>query len=501
MNTLLSILFILFFGVSIGIWIFFVFLLPFKYAIVGVFAVLAPFFALFIGNWKYFFLTFFVLGIPIQVKKTLYGYSLDHIGGPGGIDVVLADFAMLGLYAHWFFTSIFQKSKQVVLLSRFDCLLLAFVLINGLSLLNADDLTLGMIGFIRLVKVGLIYFYISHNIQKTKDFKWVLVVLLLGVLIQGSMSIAQYLLKRPIGLTFLGEVSEFSIRDHGGSKIMRPSGMMQGANSSALYMVMMLPLSFASLFWLKGRAMKILGLIIFFIGLFTLVITYSRGGWVGFLFSFPILLYLYFKKGFISYKKHYHFFLLISFVSMTALLYLSPKIIDRLFNTPSIPIYTRSFLNQTALNLIGSHPIMGVGINNFEESAHGVIREIPDPHHIFRYIKDNPIVHNLYLLVSAELGLLGLIIFLIFIYALLKKSWRYLYSDDPLISCLGIAFFCCFLGFMVTENFDFSYRLDQIYYLFWTLAALVVALSHLEGQSESKMVRNKTNATRSFHRL
>jgi hypothetical protein len=33
---------------------------------------------------------------------------------------------------------------------------------------------------------------------------------------------------------------------------------------------------------------------------------------------------------------------------------------------------------------------------------------------------------------------------------------------------------------MASEIFDFSYRLDQLFYLFWTLAGLTVAASRME---------------------
>lgn len=477
-----------FLGITLGIGLFFILLLPLRYAIVGLFVILAPSLALLTGRWKDFFLTFLVLGIPLQIKKTLYGYSLNHICGPGGIDITLADGALLALYIHWLYVIVTHKEERPFHLSKIDILVLIFIFINGLSLLNAFDLTLGIIDYIRIIKVALIYFYLANNIKRTKELKLVFLILLAGVFIHGGISIVQYLLGRPLGLVFFGEVGAFSGGEYYISQMTRPSGIMQGANTSALYLVAVIPFAFIAQFWMKNKGMKVFSFCIFIIGVFTLIITFSRGGWVGFFFSFPVLLFLSFKRGFISYRRHFHSFLLFGFVLFLVFLFLSPKIIDRVFHTPPLPIYARSFLNQVAFKMIGSHPITGVGLNNFAESAkaQNVIRDIPDPHNIFHFVSENPAVHNLYLLVSAEIGLFGLIIFLLILWALLKASWSSLQSDEPLISKLGCAIFCFILGFIVTEMFDFSYRLDQTFYLFWALAGLTVALTRMPETSSSK---------------
>lgn len=477
-----------FLGITIGIGLFFILLLPLRYAIVGLFVILAPSLALLTGRWKDFFLTFLVLGIPLQIKKTLYGYSLNHICGPGGIDITLADGALLALYIHWIYVIVTQKQERPVHFSKIDILVLLFIFINGLSLLNASDLTLGIIDYIRIIKVALIYFYLANNVKRTKEVKLVTLMLLVGVFIHSGISIVQYWLGRPLGLVFLGEVGDFKLQEYDIFQMTRPSGIMQGANTSALYLVSMIPLAFIAQFWMKEKGMKFFSFCVLIIGLFTLIVSFSRGGWVGFFFSFPLLLFLCFKRGIISYKKHFHYLMLFGFVLLLVFLFLSPQIIERLFDTPPIPFYTRSFLNHVAFRMIGSHPIAGVGLNNFAESAkaQNIIRDIPDPHNIFQFVSENPVVHNLYLLVCAEIGLFGLIIFLLILWALLKSSWSSLQSDEPLISRLGCALFCFMMGFIVTEMFDFSYRLDQTFYLFWALAGLIVALTRMPEKSLNK---------------
>jgi len=476
-----------FLATLMGVVVFFFLNLEGRYAFFGILILLTPFLALLSGQWKSFFLFLLILGIPVQVKKTLYGYSLTHICGPGGFDLLLADGAFLALYMHWLYKIAIQKQERAFHISKMDFLLFLFMMINTLSILEGVDLMLGSIDLIRILKVGFIYFYLANNIRTQKEFRLVLFTFFLGVFIQSSVSMVQYRLGRPLGLYLFGEQQRFGLIEFNGSSLIQgPGGIMQGANTSALYLVSLLPYIFTAQFWVKGKGMKVLILCLFAIGIFTLIITNSRGGWVGFLFSFPVLLYLSIKRRLITYKKHFPVMVIISLVLITVLLYLSPKILDRLFRTPSIPVYTRVFLNQLAIKMMSTHPIVGVGVNNFAESAQSVIRGISDPQNIFRYVADNPVVHNVYLLIGAETGLLGLIVFLLILLSLLRKSWSLFQSEEIFISCFGIGTLCFILGFVVTEMFDFSYRLDQIFYLFWTLVGLTVALDRFREKLEKE---------------
>lgn len=488
----LIILFVL--AILMGVGIFFFLNLEGRYAFFGLLILFVPFTVLLSGQWKSFFLFLFILGIPIQLKKTLYGYSLTHICGPGGFDLLMADGAFLALYMHWLYQIAIQKQERVFHISKMDFLFLLFMMINVFSILESVDLTLSLIDLIRMLKVGFIYFYLANNIQTEREFRLVLYALFLGVFIQSSVSIVQYGLGRPLGLYLLGEQQKFGMIEFDGISLLQgPSGMMQGANTSALYFVSLLPYIFAAQFWIKRREMKVLIFCLFTIGIFTLILTNSRGGWVGFLLSFPILLYLSIKRGFITYRKHFPIVVMIGLVLVAVLLYLSPKIYDRLFRTPSVPIHTRTFLNRLAIEMMNSHPILGVGVNNFAESAQNVIRDISDPENIYQYVAENPVVHNVYLLIGAETGLLGLIVFLLILLLLLRKSWSLVQSDELFVSCFGIASLCFLLGLVTTEMFDFSYRLDQLFYLFWTLAGLIVALCRLKELKEQTTPLRRVN--------
>ncbi|MCD6288402.1 MAG: O-antigen ligase family protein, partial [Candidatus Hydrogenedentes bacterium] len=370
--------------------------LPPRYAVVGMAAVLAPFTALSFGKWKPFFLTALILGIPIQVKKTFYGYSLTHIGGPGGADLMLADCALAALLAQGMIMSEVGIDHRAVWISWYDMVAVAFVLVSAMSLFNSTDTTLTYVDLGRMVKVLLIYFYLANNVRTHKECKYILFLLLAGVFVHCAVTVVQYKLGRTLGLYLFGEMRQLGAMRFGSSMFHRPSGLMQSANTSALYLVSVLPLSIIPMFWLKKPALKAMSLAVFVVGLFTLIVTFSRGGWVGFACAVPVFIWFGVRADLIrfQYRRHFHIAAGTAVAGAVMLLLMSRKIIDRVFHSTSVPLYTRSFLTKLAIRQFSTHPFIGVGLNTFAESSEKMVRSVPDPHNIFSLVSDNPIVHN-----------------------------------------------------------------------------------------------------------
>lgn len=91
---------------------------------------------------------------------------------------------------------------------------------------------------------------------------------------------------------------------------------------------------------------------------------------------------------------------------------------------------SRKPLNRAALSIIMQHPVSGVGLNNFAEVFHQedssgfarIFRAVNASGQVKHY---RQVVHNLYLLVWAELGVFGLLAFLgQFIVAIATLCWK-----------------------------------------------------------------------------
>jgi O-antigen ligase len=84
----------------------------------------------------------------------------------------------------------------------------------------------------------------------------------------------------------------------------------------------------------------------------------------------------------------------------------------------------RGDLWRVALDVFHNHPFAGVGAGNFQAvEAHFVLR--PGAISRIQYLTDVPhLVHNTYLQLLAETGVVGLIGFLVVVAGSLRASWR-----------------------------------------------------------------------------
>lgn len=75
----------------------------------------------------------------------------------------------------------------------------------------------------------------------------------------------------------------------------------------------------------------------------------------------------------------------------------------------------RKMLNTVGLAMAYDHPFWGVGFNNYhlEFSRYAEVEEIPPM-----------FVHNVYVLMAAEIGILGLAAFLLFCFFVIKRGWE-----------------------------------------------------------------------------
>jgi O-antigen ligase len=139
-----------------------------------------------------------------------------------------------------------------------------------------------------------------------------------------------------------------------------------------------------------------------------LVLTYSRGGWLGFIFSL-VLIAGFFMKNQVrtKFRGASVRILFLGLVATVLTLPFFPEIITRLTQDDYGAAYSRIPLAQTALKIIKQNPLAGVGLGNY---SYVVPDYDPDP-----VIDEagNPLpVHNIYLHTAAELGVPALTLFI-----------------------------------------------------------------------------------------
>jgi O-antigen ligase len=87
---------------------------------------------------------------------------------------------------------------------------------------------------------------------------------------------------------------------------------------------------------------------------------------------------------------------------------------------------------------------------------------------------DNP-VHNLYLLVLAETGVIGLLAMMASFLALVAGAFRLARAVDPLLASLGVGALAVYGFFLIEEMTVFSLREEVPLLVFWMISGLVAA--------------------------
>ncbi len=365
--------------------------------------------------------------------------------------VYLTDMLVWGLLGLWLFR-VFQnlslglndlRIANSLAVRTAKLFLLIFVLVSGLSVFQSLNQPVAVYRWLKLVEYVLFAFYISEHVDLRKDWSTIIKLLSIGVLFESVLAVAQWLKQGSIfGYWFLGEnkytASTLGIAtfDFFGTKKVRPYGTFPHPNVLGGYLSIVLPWVFCTgLKGIKGikggKGLKErftindLRLTAFVLGLIALFLSFSRSAWVvgalGLLASFPSSI------------------LNSSFILLNSLSFIR-----------------RAELNWIALEMVKDHPLLGVGLNNFTVAMSGYGE-------VSGWIRFLQPVHNVYLLIAAEVGLVGLVLFfclLFSVFSFLLKERSYLL----LISMLQIILLC-----FVDHYF---WTLPQTSLLFWLLVGL-----------------------------
>ncbi len=219
-------------------------------------------------------------------------------------------------------------------------------------------------------------------------------------------------------------------------------------NSFSASIVLVLPVIFAVIFLKKlDLFYKILMVLLFAMGVFCLISTYSRAGWIGFAVAAFVIIYL------LGQKKRFIFITLIIFIliSVSLLLCIHKETLKSyVFHNYSDK--SRQFIFVKSLKMLREHPLTGIGIGNFHyvyplyilPGEETLPEEVSRPWH----------AHNLFLNMAVEMGLPGLIAFLWFILSIFMQI-RISIAEDMEYKEILYGIIAGLTGFLIFNQIDF----------------------------------------------
>ncbi len=303
----------------------------------------------------------------------------------------------------------------------------------------------------------------------TRQLAWILVIL---SCLQCALGIYQYFHQHSLGLGFLGELDMRHFPFHNPGKhrwlfdkllspgqsnefLYRASGTFTHPNILGGFLFCAVMSSFYLFMREETRVKRLLLIPVVILQIFTLYIIFSRSAILALVFATLIwgcyqCRAILKSTGFRS-PAFRRFSILASTILFSAILGIAifySQLMARggIINYNAVTTYADSERVQylkMAIDMIKEHPLLGIGFNNFQLYEDPIQPGYPG--HVF-FSK----VHNIYLLVTSEMGLIGGGLFLLFLFSILRKTWRSLHDSPEKIFLYSV-----FLGLLFIGACDF----------------------------------------------
>lgn len=260
----------------------------------------------------------------------------------------------------------------------------------------------------------------------------------------------------------------------------RPTAAFKTSNGLGGYLTVAIPAIFAAaLFKNRNLRYRVLIPVIFLFTLWSLVLTFSRGAWLGtFLGGMLMLFIFFFHRQKAELYLSLGFFLIIVFLYLLFGLILAGSSSSDLLGRFSTILW-RVDIWRDSIPMIKDNLLFGHGINTYMQlfESYRTGKGGPDPTY----------AHNCYIQLAVETGIAGLFAFLWIIVELFRKSMicldRY-WAANYNLTILAVGLFSGIFAFLVHSFFDTHlYSLQLSVYLWFMIGLHVVILEQLKCQS------------------
>lgn len=413
---------------------------------------------------KRFLLFTGIFAIPFPIDYGLI--QGHHVGWVSGIYVRLADISFLLLPLVWLAAGL----ERLHLAPRVTLPAVAFVLACLLSMINTTAGGYSFYQVMQMMTIFTLYFFVAANsLTSRQDLEQVVRFLMISLLFQSLLSIFQFQTAIDLNLRTGSEVSFMTV----GEGRVRSYGTIGRPNAFGGYIVPLILM--AQVMIMSGverrRGLVWLALVL---GVVALVFSFSRGAWVSFAAANLFLTALALRRGLAWVRR---LFLAQAAVALVIFPFLL-LILERLFGYDAGAAWSRWPLMKLAWNMIQDHPILGVGVNTFLNVAHRYIT----PDIAGAWVGE---VHNMYLLVFAEAGVVGLAAFLWLMGAFYREASRLSREPDPFLGALGLGGMSALVA-VGTHMFVDMFTGSVLLSLLFLLAAISAAGNRLRVQAEAR---------------
>ncbi len=339
----------------------------------------------------------FVLGIPIDYRALTLYLS----------DLVVIAYLVIFIFENFKnLSQIFRKRREIILV---------FFLFNLYLIINSIFFSISPIASLvfslRFLMLSFLAVFgsITFSLKRLREMSFF--VIGISLLWQSTLIILQFISQRSLGLWFLGErafdssTTNIAHTSLFGNQLLRSYGTFPHPNVASAFLIIylliyVLGLSPGHKFFSDKKWFSTIRILILLVSLTAIVLTFSKTA----VLAFGLFLAIFLK----SPKK---LFLVALFLVLVIWLF-----VIQLKGTQLASIAERLLLNQAALDIALINPLVGVGSNNFilelsklDLSSLAEVRLLQP-------------VHDIFLLILAENGVIGFLIFAILVFVIFKNT-------------------------------------------------------------------------------
>jgi putative inorganic carbon (HCO3(-)) transporter len=421
----------------------------------------------------------FLLAVPLPMHAFLARLEPDHGGGALGIYLIAADLPLLILYLLWFRDWIRGRPTRNGRSRWFSALLVPFLLVGAVSVVYSPEPQWAMAEVIRWLKVAAVLLYVSRKLPRAhiRSCVWAIAA---SVLLESGISVAQMTTHSNLGLDkleFLGAAGDQALTQEisRSESLFRGSGLSGHPNYLAGYLLLVVPIFLVDALSAERRRNRWLSAAVFGCGMAGLLATMSRAAWVSVAGASVMAFALAAGLGMLPLRRAAWVALATVLMAGAVTVGYADLVIKRFQSDFQQSWQLRQDLSRTALAIARDHPVGGVGLNNYT-----IVYPDYEPTFARQLIEMDgmlTVVHNVYALILAEVGFVGLCAFLVFplgSVVLAVTRFREVESQHRGVvvgACCGIA------GAMAFDLSEVSLWMDGSMYMLAFLAGLLAVCS------------------------
>jgi len=435
----------------------------------------------------FFILVAIVIGVGLGVSKRprqfLLAFALISIPWQGGIwiSVLMVDLRLVYILLIVIIIHIQVVGPKLKKSERFygpigypAIAIIVWALLS--TFIQAYNINYGLKGVFFFTMNLAIFYCVINTVKTPEDVEYILKWYLVGLLFQSTVAALQFtdiIFKVPV----LGE-------ERAGEMYWRKGGTFIHPNQCGMYHMIMMPIALRmAMGAVMQKNWKKTGFygFIFAMGMLGIFSTFNRGSWLG--LSFGIIVMFGYNLFKIKSKKlkRVLFGMAVAGAVVMAVFFAKygDTLTERLFKSDVEGIKEGRYeLQDASYEIIKANLIFGVAPWNYQFHMTTVI-----------------FVHNLYLLITAENGIIGLAFFLWFLIMYLRETLRGMKSKFLFISNISSGLFASLVGLMLASYPGPDYFTEHAVGInVWALAGIAVVLTRLDRQLKFMMKKKKMEA-------